>query len=58
MRLIKNKAAVTLGRLGGRVKSAAKTAAARANGRMGGRPRRHPPTSSAVIGATGLRSLA
>lgn len=32
-----------LGRAGGRVTSAAKTAAARQNGRLGGRPRKNPP---------------
>jgi len=40
----KNPSAVALGRLGGRVggkmKSAAKCAAARANGKLGGRPRK------------------
>lgn len=35
----KNRAAVALGRLGGRVKSEAKAVAARRNGRRGGRPR-------------------
>ena len=35
----KNKAAVSLGRRGGKVRSAAKTAAVRANGAKGGRPR-------------------
>jgi hypothetical protein len=40
---MKNPAAVTLGRLGGRVKSPAKAAAARRNGRKGGRPRRYGP---------------
>jgi hypothetical protein len=33
-------AAALLGRIGGKVKSAAKTAAARANGKRGGRPRK------------------
>lgn len=37
--LPKNRAAVSLGRRGGRVKSEAKTAAARENGKKGGRPR-------------------
>lgn len=36
----KNPAAVTLGRLGGRVKSEAKAAAVRENGKRGGRPRK------------------
>jgi hypothetical protein len=36
----KNPAAVLLGRLGGRIKSAAKSAAARENGKKGGRPRK------------------
>lgn len=35
----KNPAAVALGRLGGSVKSAAKTATAQINGAKGGRPR-------------------
>lgn len=39
---MKNKAAVELGRLGGRVKSPAKTEAARRNARKGGRPKRQP----------------
>jgi hypothetical protein len=34
----KNRAAVALGKLGGRVKSQAKAAAARTNGKKGGRP--------------------
>ena len=38
----KHPAAVALGRLGGQVKSAAKTAAARQNGARGGRPRLEP----------------
>lgn len=36
---MKNQAAVTLGRLGGKVTSEAKTAAVRENGAKGGRPR-------------------
>lgn len=36
----KNKAAQSLGRLGGKAKSPAKIAAARANGRKGGRPKK------------------
>lgn len=39
----KNKAAVALGRLGGKAKSAAKAEAARENGKKGGRPRKKPP---------------
>lgn len=35
-----NKAAQALGRLGGKVKSAAKTKAVRQNGKKGGRPRK------------------
>jgi hypothetical protein len=35
---VKNRAAMTLGRRGGRVKSAAKAAAVRENGKRGGRP--------------------
>jgi len=38
----KNRAAVALGRKGGRVKSAAKAAAVRENGKLGGRPRKRP----------------
>jgi len=38
----KNPAAVALGKLGGRRKSAAKTKAARKNGRKGGRPKGKP----------------
>lgn len=38
----KNPAAVALGALGGRAKSARKTKAARLNGRKGGRPRKQP----------------
>jgi hypothetical protein len=38
----KNPAAVALGRKGGKVRSAAKTAAVRANGAKGGRPRLKP----------------
>ena len=37
---MKNQAAVELGRIGGKVKSAAKAAAARANGKLGGRPKK------------------
>lgn len=37
--MTKNPAAVALGRLGGSVKSEAKTIAARANGKKGGRPK-------------------
>jgi hypothetical protein len=37
-RAMKNKAAATLGRLGGKVTSEAKASAARANGKKGGRP--------------------
>ena len=37
---IKNKSAVSLGRLGGLVKSKAKTEAARLNGKLGGRPKK------------------
>ncbi len=36
----KNPAAVALGKLGGRVRSEAKTQAALANGKKGGRPRK------------------
>jgi hypothetical protein len=36
----KNPHAVALGRLGGKVKSDAKTAAVRENGKRGGRPRK------------------
>ena len=36
----KNPAAVALGRIGGRARSAAKTTSSRENGRKGGRPRR------------------
>jgi hypothetical protein len=38
----KNPAAVALGRLGGLVKSAKKTAAVRKNAKLGGRPRKAP----------------
>lgn len=41
----KNPAAVSLGRLGGSAKSAAKTDAARANGKRGGRPRKDAATT-------------
>jgi hypothetical protein len=41
------KAAVTLGRLGGKKTSAAKARAARENGRRGGRPRQSPEERSA-----------
>jgi hypothetical protein len=36
----KNPAAVALGRLGGRIKTAAKAEAARRNGKLGGRPKK------------------
>jgi len=39
----KNPAAVALGRLGGRVKSARKTEANRRNGKLGGRPKKAQP---------------
>lgn len=39
----KNPAAVALGRLGGRAKSAAKAEAARRNGKLGGRPKKAQP---------------
>jgi len=38
----KNPAAVALGRLGGRVRSEAKTKAVRENGKKGGRPPKSP----------------
>jgi hypothetical protein len=38
----KNPAAVALGKLGGRVRSEAKTQAARANGKKGGYPKGRP----------------
>ena len=38
----KNRAAVALGRKGGKVTSEAKAAAAKANGKKGGRPRKDP----------------
>ncbi len=38
----KNPAAIALGKLGGKVKSAAKAKAARLNGRKGGRPKVRP----------------
>lgn len=41
----KNRAAVALGRKGGRVRSDAKAAASRANGAKGGRPRKLPALS-------------
>lgn len=41
----KNPAAVTLGRLGGRAKSAAKAEAARRNGKLGGRPKKKQPAN-------------
>jgi len=39
----KNPAAVALGRLGGRVRSARKTEANRRNGKLGGRPKKAQP---------------
>jgi hypothetical protein len=47
----KDPAAVTLGRRGGRVRSAAKTEAARANGQRGGRPGKLDPELSALAQA-------
>lgn len=44
----KNPAAVSLGRLGGRAKSAAKSASSRANGAKGGRPRNVAKTWNAM----------
>lgn len=41
--MAKNRAAVALGRRGGKVKSEAKAAAARENGKRGGRPRKVTP---------------
>jgi len=48
----KNPAAVALGRLGGRVKSARKTEANRRNGKLGGRPRKvqQPTQPEAQVG--------
>jgi hypothetical protein len=40
----KNPAAVALGRLGGKIKTAAKAEAARRNGKLGGRPRKNQKT--------------
>ena len=40
MEKAKNPAAVALGKIGGKVKSAAKTKAARKNGKLGGRPKK------------------
>lgn len=40
--IMKNPAAVSLGRKGGKVSSDAKAVAAKANGALGGRPRKHP----------------
>ena len=40
-----NKAAQTLGRLGGLVKSKAKTDAVRENGKLGGRPKKQKRTA-------------
>ena len=42
---MKNRAAASLGKKGGRAKSLAKTAAARENGKKGGRPRKPVPVS-------------
>lgn len=44
---MKNRAAVSLGRRGGRVKSEKKTLAARENGKKGGRPRFYPQDARA-----------
>ena len=43
-----NRAAQALGRLGGKVRSAAKAAAAKANGKLGGRPRTKNPAAVAI----------
>lgn len=43
----KNPAAVALGKLGGRVRSEAKTKAARENAKKGGRPKGYSPKKSA-----------
>ena len=51
---VKDPAAVTLGRLGGAMKSDAKTAAARVNGRLGGRRRNQKGTSSSSVLAAGF----
>lgn len=40
----RSKAAATLGKLGGKVKSEAKAEAARENGKLGGRPRKPGPS--------------
>lgn len=39
----KNRAAVALGKMGGKVKSEAKTKAAQLNGKKGGRPKNNTP---------------
>lgn len=44
----KNRAAVSLGRKGGKVTSEAKAAAARANGKLGGRPKKPKPAEPAT----------
>jgi hypothetical protein len=41
--MAKNKAAVTLGKKGGKVKSAAKALSSKANGAKGGRPKKTVP---------------
>ena len=47
--MAKNPAAVALGRLGGKAKTAAKAAASRENGKKGGRPRNHAPFCPAEL---------